>query len=160
MRSKAPAHLQARNHPISQTALSTSSPRTRWVHARPSSVVTETKKDGEIPACPPAGAYLYISPFRGAGYAFRGALDCALVVHPPPRMPDPPTAPTIEPTLGHYDLFSTGAVVHDDTSGSLPAFELNYGLSLTANSLSTRRSRSTALRAALPNLVMATLSQL
>jgi hypothetical protein len=36
----APAHLRARNHPISQTALSTSSPRTRWVHARPSSVRT------------------------------------------------------------------------------------------------------------------------
>ncbi len=44
---------------------------------------------------------------------------------PPYRTDDPEPTP-----LGHYEFytFSTGTVVHDDTSGSLPAFELNYGL--------------------------------
>ena len=44
---------------------------------------------------------------------------------PPYRTDDPEPTP-----LGHYEFytFSTGTVVRDDTSGSLPAFELNYGL--------------------------------
>ncbi len=44
---------------------------------------------------------------------------------PPYRTDDP--VPT---ELGHYEFytFSTGTVVRDDTSGSLPAFELSYGL--------------------------------
>ena len=44
---------------------------------------------------------------------------------PPYRTDDPEPTP-----LGHYEFytFSTGMVVRDDTSGSLPAFELNYGL--------------------------------
>jgi hypothetical protein len=43
----------------------------------------------------------------------------------PYRTDDPEPTP-----LGHYEFytFSTGTVVRDDTSGSLPAFELNYGL--------------------------------
>ena len=45
--------------------------------------------------------------------------------------------------------------MRDETSGSLPAFELNYGL-IPNGQLSTLRSRSTALLAALPNLVTAT----
>jgi hypothetical protein len=42
----------------------------------------------------------------------------------PYRTDDPEPTP-----LGHYEFytFSTGTVVRDDTSGSLPAFELNYG---------------------------------
>jgi hypothetical protein len=44
---------------------------------------------------------------------------------PPYRTDDPEPTP-----LGHYEFytFSTGTVVRDDTSGSLPALELNYGL--------------------------------
>jgi hypothetical protein len=44
---------------------------------------------------------------------------------PPYRTDDPEPTP-----LGHYEFytFSTGTVVRDDTSGSLPGFELNYGL--------------------------------
>ncbi len=44
---------------------------------------------------------------------------------PPYRTDDPEPTP-----LGHYEFytFSTGTLVRDDTSGSLPAFELNYGL--------------------------------
>jgi hypothetical protein len=44
---------------------------------------------------------------------------------PPYRTDDPEPTP-----LGHYEFytFSTGTVVRGDTSGSLPAFELNYGL--------------------------------
>ena len=44
---------------------------------------------------------------------------------PPYRTDDPEPTP-----LGHYEFytFSTGMVVRDDTSGSLPAFEFNYGL--------------------------------
>jgi hypothetical protein len=44
---------------------------------------------------------------------------------PPYRTDDPEPTP-----LGHYEFytFSTGMVVRDDTSGSSPAFELNYGL--------------------------------
>ena len=44
---------------------------------------------------------------------------------PPYRTDDPEPTP-----LGHHEFytFSTGMVVRDDTSGSLPAFELNYGL--------------------------------
>ena len=43
----------------------------------------------------------------------------------PYRTDDPEPTP-----LGHYEFytFSTGTVVRDDTSGSLPAVELNYGL--------------------------------
>src|SRR5262249_23009996 len=44
---------------------------------------------------------------------------------PPYRTDDPEPTP-----LGHYEFytFSTGMVVRDGTSGSLPGFELNYGL--------------------------------
>ena len=44
---------------------------------------------------------------------------------PPYRTDDPEPTP-----LGHYEFytFSTGTVVRDDTSGSLPAVEFNYGL--------------------------------
>src|SRR5262245_32103869 len=44
---------------------------------------------------------------------------------PPYRTDDPEPTP-----VGHYEFytFSTGTVVRDETSGSLPGFELNYGL--------------------------------
>jgi hypothetical protein len=49
----------------------------------------------------------------------------AAMAGPPYRTDDPEPTP-----LGHYEFytFSTGMVVRDETSGSLPAFELNYGL--------------------------------
>ena len=72
---------------------------------------------------------------------------------PPYRTDDPEPTP-----LGHYEFytFSTGTVVRDDTSGSLPAFELNYGLipngQLTIDASVAFDSPS----AALPNSVTAT----
>jgi hypothetical protein len=62
----------------------------------------------------------------------RSSFNCALVLGiaatnagPPYRTDDPEPTP-----LGHYAFytFSTGMVVRDDTSGSLPGFEFNYGL--------------------------------
>ena len=62
----------------------------------------------------------------------RSSFNCALVLGiaatnagPPYRTDDPEPTP-----LGHYEFytFSTGMVVRDDTSGSLPGFEFNYGL--------------------------------
>jgi len=49
----------------------------------------------------------------------------AAMAGPPYRTDDPEPTP-----LGHYEFytFSTGTLVRDDTSGSLPGFELNYGL--------------------------------
>jgi hypothetical protein len=71
---------------------------------------------------------------------------------PPYRTDDPEPTP-----LGHYEFytFSTGTVVRDDTSGSLPALELNYGLIPNGHSRSTHRRRSTDLPAARCNTATA-----
>jgi hypothetical protein len=74
--------------------------------------------------------------FRGGGMLRVSECGLALIVvwclaptaaiaGPPYRTDDPEPTP-----FGHYELytFSTGMVARDGTSGSLPAFELNYGL--------------------------------
>ncbi len=68
---------------------------------------------------------LRVSEWRLASIVLWCLVPAAANAGPPYRTDDPEPTP-----LGHYEFytFSTGTVVHDDTSGSLPAFELNYGL--------------------------------
>jgi hypothetical protein len=66
-----------------------------------------------------------ISAYGLASIALCCLAPAAANAGPPYRTDDP--VPT---DFGHYEFytFSTGTVVRDDTSGLLPAFELNYGL--------------------------------
>ena len=96
-------------------------------------------KGGETPACRRRLVrHFGLSLSASGGAGMLRIAECGLVsivllcwapgianAGPPYRTDDPEPTP-----LGHYEFytFSTGMVVRDDTSGSLPAFELNYGL--------------------------------